>query len=1038
MTSPLHRALEVARAAGIDLTADELLDILHLALRLPGGPGSPLLAALDAEAARGIGHGAAWRRHGSRPYTEADDRAEDQDDALEQRPALPLHSGVRADGADAGGDDWRPGGTAVRVPEGKALRDDLLLGRALRPLKRRRDGPDARELDEAATASAWADTGLPTLVLQPTREPWLRCTVVVDDGVSMLLWRRLVVELNQLLARIGGFRQLRVLGLRSRGPGDVRLRAKPFTDSGPLRMPDTVSDPTGGTLLLVVTDGAGSAWRDGRMRAVLDRWARCGPAAILHTLPRRMWAGSGVNAAPRTVRSPGPGSPNTAWILTSAPPGPRPAPIPVLELSPASLTDWARLVAVHGDEVTLALWEDEPPRPARTARRRRPAPADGAPALERFRRAASPGAHRLAAHLAAVAPLSVPVMRLVQSAVPDGEAGDPAALAEVFLGGLMRPVTPLGSAPDAPAEPVHHRRFDFPAEVKDALLESVPTAELLDVRRRVTGRLEQLAGRSPDFPAWLGGGAPAAPGVDGAPFAWAGVPLLDQLGGARAGEAGGPGANGVGRDGGGTAAAAPAEPGSQDRAGGHGAEPDRTTGPAGRATASVTPTATAPPAVPAAPAASGHRRPAERPADEDVLQPYFFLSYAHTPRSGTRGASDPNQWVRQLFRDLCESILQLTTVPAGTPVGFMDDSVEQGQPWSQQISQQLATCRVFVPLYSPRYFQSQICGQEWHTFTRRPVYATTVDAEPSSGIVPVLWAPTGHYRLPDVANELQFSHAGFGPDYSAEGMYALMKLSYFRPAYELAVHRLARRIVEVAEETVIPVGRLSDFLTQPSAFQASKPPRQLQIAVFSYHQGEVPAGRSSRWYGPRRIDWQPYRGLVGRSLADHAAVMARQLGFQPTVHELDETIGDLTGAALPPGPVVVLLDRWALLDPRRRELVRALDRTDPSWVSVLEPWSSDDPEAADGEAELHRLAGETIRYTGRSTRRAAGPESGQLSTLEAFDEALPQAVMRAHYAFGALDRSPAAGADRPQRPSLRETFRSSRPPEEDTPADPPR
>ncbi|MFE7782668.1 hypothetical protein ACFU5I_16465, partial [Streptomyces libani] len=48
-----------------------------------------------------------------------------------------------------------------------------------------------------------------------------------------------------------------------------------------------------------------------------------------------------------------------------------------------------------------------------------------------------------------------------------------------------------------------HRIFDFSEAAKSALLDAVSTPELLRTGRHIGHRLEQLAGRSPDFPAWL-------------------------------------------------------------------------------------------------------------------------------------------------------------------------------------------------------------------------------------------------------------------------------------------------------------------------------------------------------------------------------------------------------------------------------------------------------------------------------------------------------------------------------------------------------
>ncbi|MGW1355371.1 FxsC protein, partial [Streptomyces sp. NPDC002409] len=91
----------------------------------------------------------------------------------------------------------------------------------------------------------------------------------------------------------------------------------------------------------------------------------------------------------------------------------------------------------------------------------------------------------------------------------------------------------------------------------------------------------------------------------------------------------------------------------------------------------------------------------QRAADH---RPYFFLSYAHTPGYG--GGTDPDMWVERLFKDLCDHVLAMTDLPAGAPAGFMDREIRSGEGWSERLGEVLATCRVFVPLFSPRYFAS--------------------------------------------------------------------------------------------------------------------------------------------------------------------------------------------------------------------------------------------------------------------------------------------------------------------------------------------
>ncbi|MGW7446631.1 TIR-like protein FxsC [Kitasatospora sp. NPDC054795] len=411
----------------------------------------------------------------------------------------------------------------------------------------------------------------------------------------------------------------------------------------------------------------------------------------------------------------------------------------------------------------------------------------------------------------------------------------------------------------------------------------------------------------------------------------------------------------------------------------------------------------------------------ERGWDEDDVRPYFVLSYAtHTRASDARGANDPDSWVRSLYRDLCEAVLQLTAVPDGAAVGFMNEPALRGELSARQQSEALATCRVFVPLYSPRYFNSVPCGQEWHAFTRRPVYPANLGSERTSGVVPVLWAPMSRYRLPNVATELHFNHESFGPDYATEGLYALMKLSYLRPAYEMTVQRLAARIVQVAEETVIPVGRRLEISGLPSAFNATAPTKQLRIYVLADRRDELPADRSPDYYGERRTDWHPYRP-DGSPIAQHAARLARQLGFEPTVHEFDdeaESIIERNDDA----PGLLLLDRWALRDPGRRELVRRFDRSDATWVSILEPFNRDDPECGELADDLSELSDDALRITRRASRPsflgATGPTG--LHTLEDFDDALPRAAMKAKYAFEGRPRAEPEEPPPPRRPSLRE------------------
>ncbi|ONK12910.1 SAV_2336 N-terminal domain-related protein [Streptomyces sp. MP131-18] len=495
---PLETALRVLRRAGWDPQPHELLDVLWLATRLPAGTdlrardaGPPAAEPGDdgQDGTESAAHAAEAGRPG-RTTTDPLPPAAAPDDKPVRLHAAP---GPGTQPLNLPPPPRTPRrALPVRVPGEKALPDELGMGRALRPLKQRRPSAHGREIDEVATAAALAETRLPDVVLRPTRERWLDLALVVDDGPSMLLWHRLAAELRTVFERMGAFRLLRTYGLDARTPGAARLRRQPFSPEPATLAPSVLDDPSGRTLVVVVSDGMGAAWRDGAVHRAIERWSAAGPVAVVHTLPPGLWDGSGIRAERWNATTRHRGGAGTAWLVTDPVlpdelgtfPG---LPVPVLQPLPAAVRPWARFLASSGATAHLPLLL--PPRDRPPPRRER--------GLQHFRDAASPEAYRLAAHLAAVSPVSVPVMRLVRSAVP--WRATTAQLAEVFLGGLLLPA----HAPVAGPLPAHHRVFDFAEDAKTALLDAVPGAELLRTGRTIGRRLEELAGRSPDFPAWL-------------------------------------------------------------------------------------------------------------------------------------------------------------------------------------------------------------------------------------------------------------------------------------------------------------------------------------------------------------------------------------------------------------------------------------------------------------------------------------------------------------------------------------------------------
>ncbi|XUM04080.1 SAV_2336 N-terminal domain-related protein [Streptomyces venezuelae ATCC 10712] len=278
-----------------------------------------------------------------------------------------------------------------------------------------------------------------------------------------------------------------------------------------LRPVDQLHDPTGRRLTLVVSDCVGPLWQRGSAQRFLRQWPRHSPLALVQPLPPRLWPRTALPAEPGTFqRSSSPGSPasfrsdDEPW----ADPDPARRAVPVLTPTPEAFASWARLHTGHGGNTVRgwAAWlhpHPAAPRPAGTPR----VPRGDDELLRAFRAGASPGALRLAVHLAA-APLTLPVMQLVQRAMlPDT---GPMELAEVLLSGLLRRLP----------GPTPYPCFSYPPGIQNLLLGSLDPGAAALVLKHCSAYVERNFGQGTrNFPALaaarLAGHGPGADGEDG-------------------------------------------------------------------------------------------------------------------------------------------------------------------------------------------------------------------------------------------------------------------------------------------------------------------------------------------------------------------------------------------------------------------------------------------------------------------------------------------------------------------------------------------
>ncbi|MFD5945472.1 FxsC protein [Streptomyces collinus] len=348
----------------------------------------------------------------------------------------------------------------------------------------------------------------------------------------------------------------------------------------------------------------------------------------------------------------------------------------------------------------------------------------------------------------------------------------------------------------------------------------------------------------------------------------------------------------------------------------------------------------------------------------------FFMSYARIPVPLRLDAlQDPHRLVLRFFDELCDSVARQARVPR-EEAGFVE---RPGIPGEESIKA-LFESQVFVPLYSKRSFSSPRCGREWTAATHK----VTQGSRPS--IVPVLWTPYSPTSLPARVKE-QYPEVpeGIGEaaaNYASMGMHQLLQLAERSdPECEHAAAQasaqvaqvtdwLAKRIVDQA--ATVPGqsrgpssggGRTTAPTTLAGLDDAfADPPRAspLHITVLAPTEEQLPVGRDNTLHGPCVDGWRPYGQAVG-PLVGQMEVLARNLGFEPTVLPFHKHQAELSSTEIPTAPWILVVDPWALEDRRMARQAREFDRARRPWTAVLSTLAEDDLQTMEQSDRLRGL-----------------------------------------------------------------------------------
>ncbi|WP_281179097.1 TIR-like protein FxsC [Actinoplanes rectilineatus] len=401
---------------------------------------------------------------------------------------------------------------------------------------------------------------------------------------------------------------------------------------------------------------------------------------------------------------------------------------------------------------------------------------------------------------------------------------------------------------------------------------------------------------------------------------------------------------------------------------------------------------------------------------------YFFLSYAH---------GDDDHYVMRFFKDLSAEVRVLAGADPHEEVGFLDaHSIELGELWRSRLTTALSESRCFVALCTPRYVMSPMCTAEWAAFEdKMHRYQQSTGVLPGA-LMPLSWCALED--IPDITERYQRTHQILGPEYSAEGVRQLVRLSINRDQYRRMVSALAGRIVRLARShdlPPLPADRTLESYSPPGTTTTAgtknswSAPDTAEGSVGLVHFVVAAAARtdmlgqreSLEYYGESALDWAPYRPHAQQALALLAGDIAQRRSFRWQVAGLSELHALIMRANLRNEVIVLLVDAWAARFDEHRDVLLDYDRRNEPTTAIIIPIAVVDQETTDSYPILH----EAIRRAlpNNSVRRDAAVYHERIEDPTAFDNALSRALRVAQNRIFDRGRRDDGGGHRPILPA---------------------
>lgn len=376
---------------------------------------------------------------------------------------------------------------------------------------------------------------------------------------------------------------------------------------------------------------------------------------------------------------------------------------------------------------------------------------------------------------------------------------------------------------------------------------------------------------------------------------------------------------------------------------------------------------------------------------------WFFLSYARRndiSYTGTSEGSTP-KLVRRLYEELSAEIINgadTGDARSAEQIGFFDQTgIEPGDKWDDKVAEALTSARVMLCLFTRNYFKSTVSGQEVEVFRSRvESYANTKGIGHPPLIIPILWHPPERIpaTLPAVVSDLQYIYDEFSKVYAKEGLEFLMRLEKHHDDYQEFLIKLARRLIDVAEQhPLTPLAVCPPLKTVKNAFAPPPPPvapaggpavpvgaaaaSTLANCGPGFAHFVFVAGQRQELQGVRNaLDaydkegrlWKPYLPAVDKPVVLFTQRAATDAELQHEVLPLSNAlIGQLDIADNTNTIVVVIVDPWTLNVQSYQEYMKNYDKRNLVSCAVLILWNPDDQKDLSASQQLQQKVRETFK-----------------------------------------------------------------------------